>query len=76
MAVKRMLSYETNNARQIFVTQEHHDGIVRVTAVTSPNDQTSGICVDYQYEITPNDFVTMLNWYRAQKEAGNHSLSF
>lgn len=76
MAIKRMLSFDSNNERQIYVTQESHDGVLRVIALASPDFPLVGKVVDYQYEITPSDFVTMLNWYRAQKESGNHSLSF
>ena len=28
------------------------------------------------YKISPDDMVTMLNWYRYQKENGNEELSF
>ena len=64
-----MLSFEINNQRKLEIAQEKHDGSVIVTA----KDENS---IDYQYTISPGDFVMILNWYRYQKENGNDNLTF
>jgi hypothetical protein len=38
-------------------------------------DKDSGL-VDFEETISPGDMVTILNWYRYQKEIGNTNLSF
>ncbi len=64
-----MIILDVNNARTIFVVQDHPDGPIRVRTFTAPDNYG---CRDFEskYEIDPGDFVTMLNWYRYLKEQG------
>ena len=69
-----MIEFKVNNQRTICVEQTLPDNSVLVTA-WSP--EKNGIReVDYEYNISAADFVTMLNWYRYQKENGNPDLLF
>lgn len=69
-----MIEFEVNNQRKIQMEQAEPDGAVTVTAWEA---EQNGIReVDYEYEISPEDFVMMLNWYIYQKENGNPNLNF
>jgi len=64
------ISFEVNNNQKITLEQGKHDGGVTVT-------KTYGkIVSDAGYTISPGDFITMLNWYRCQKDNGNTNLEF
>ena len=61
----KMISFDINNGGILTVHQDGHDTEINVF---STNTGT--------YKISPGDFVTMLNWYRYQKENGNENLDF
>lgn len=46
----------------------HGCGAIKVRALGAPRDVYGTRALEYEYEIDPGDFVTMLNWYRSQKE--------
>ena len=64
------ISFEINNGQTITLEQGKHDGGVTVTKTVGK------VVTDAGYTINPGDFVTMLNWYRYQKENGNENLNF
>lgn len=69
-----MIKVNVNNQRTIEITQDQPDGAMTVTAWSV---ERGGIReVEYEYKIAPADFVSMLNWYRFQKENGNPNLLF
>lgn len=63
-----MFILNVNNERKLVVTQHQPDGAVKVRALGAPRDAFETRALEYEYEIDPGDFVTMLNWYRYQKE--------
>lgn len=72
------MTFKVNNGRTIEVFQARDDGPVYVTRYDSNyfekyllkgKKESSDI-------ISAGDFVTMLNWYRYQKENGNENLNF
>ena len=70
-------TFEVNNDRRIRVSQREIDGPVAVRILSAPDDVYR--CrrhIESEYEITPGDFVMMLNWYRYQKAQGNNALMF
>jgi len=60
-----MISFDTNNGGILTVHQDKHDEPVKVT---SSNSGTT--------YISAGDFITMINWYRYQKDNGNERLEF
>jgi hypothetical protein len=64
------MNFNVNNGRVIEVFQARNDGPVYATTFNSKG-QAEGT-----EDISAGDFVTMLNWYRYQKDAGNTNLSF
>jgi len=69
------MEFCVNNERKINLEQDRPDGPVNVTIWAAPSADGTCDCED-EYIISPGDFVTMLNWYRYQKETGNTDLSF
>lgn len=68
------MEFEVNNQRKIELEQTNPDGLVHVTTWSA---EQGGIReVESEYDISPGDFVMMLNWYRYQKENGNPNLNF
>lgn len=69
-----MMEFEVNNQRKIELEQTNPDSLVHVTTWGA---ERGGIReVESEYDISPGDFVMMLNWYRYQKENGNPNLIF
>ena len=66
----------TNNERVIRIRQSLIDGPITVRVLDAPRDVFGSRALETMYEISPGDMVTMLNWYRYQKENGNDDLSF
>ncbi len=64
------MTFKVNNGRTIEVFQARDYGHVYVTRYYSKGEKESGDI------ISAGDFVTMLNWYRYQKENGNENLNF
>lgn len=62
-----MFFFKLNNERKLVVTQRKPDSAVKVRVCGAPRDALGTRDLEYEYEITPDDFVTMLNWYRDQK---------
>lgn len=68
------IEFNVNNQRKIQLEQSEHDGDVTVMVWSA---ERNGIReVENEYKINPGDFVMMLNWYRYQKENGNHILVY
>lgn len=67
---------EANNERVIRIRQSLIDGPITVRVLGAPRDVFGSRPLETMYEISPDDMVTMLNWYRYQKENGNEDLSF
>lgn len=67
---------EANNERVIRIRQSLIDGPITVRVLCAPRDVFGSRPLETMYEISPDDMVTMLNWYRYQKENGNEDLSF
>lgn len=68
------MKFNVNNNGTMEVFQAMDDGPVYVTVYEPEKDgkreeRSSAI-------IRPCDFITMLNWYRYQKEHGNENLNF
>ena len=66
----------TNNERVIRIRQSLIDGPITVRVLGTPRDVFGSRPLETMYEISPGDMVTMLNWYRYQKENGNDGLAF
>ena len=65
------ISFDINNNQTIEVEQTKHNGsLLVVTKDSKGKEQTNTL------NISNGDFITMLNWYRYQKEKGNVNLSF
>lgn len=64
------MNFEVTNGRSIEVFQVRNDGPVYVSTLDSKGQKESA------ESISAGDFVTMLNWYRYQKDSGNTNLSF
>lgn len=69
------MEFEVTNGRKIELEQAEHDGAVSVTIWEAPDADGNCGC-DYEYTISPGDFVMMLNWYHHQKRTGNVDLNF
>ena len=67
---------EANNEHVIRIRQSLIDGPITVRVLGAPRDVFGSRPLETMYEISPDDMVTMLNWYRYQKEDGNEDLSF
>ena len=70
------IGLEVNNERMIRIRQNVLDGSIMVRVLGAPRDVFGSRPLETMYEISPGDMVTMLNWYRYQKENGNEDLSF
>lgn len=68
------IEFNVNNQRKIQLTQTEPDGAVTVTTWEAERNGVRD--VESEYQISPGDFVMMLNWYRYQKENGNPDLNF
>lgn len=68
------IEFSVNNQRKIQLTQTEPDGAVTVTTWDAERNGVRE--VESEYQISPGDFVMMLNWYRYQKENGNPNLNF
>lgn len=64
------IGINVNNNRKIGIFQKDHDG--EITVITYSKDENE----ENHYAISSGDFVTMLNWYRFQKQNGNERLEF
>lgn len=62
--------FEVNNGRKIRMEQTRPDGAVTVLSLDSKGISENAVM------ISPGDMVTLLNWYRYQKENGNSNLTF
>lgn len=62
-----MFFFKVGNERKLVVTQRKPDSAVIVRALGAPRDVLGTRPLEYEYEIDPGDFITMLNWYRDQK---------
>jgi hypothetical protein len=62
--------FVVNNGRKLEVSQSCEDGPAHVVTKDS-----SGNAENVE-NISPGDFVTLLNWYRSQKNNGNVNLTF
>lgn len=71
---ENLMEFEINNQRKIQLTQTEPDGAVTVTTWEAERNGVRE--VESEYQISPGDFVMMLNWYRYQKENGNPNLNF
>ncbi len=60
-----MISFDINNGGILTIHQDGHD---KPLEVFSSNTGT--------FYIEPGDLVTLLNWYRYQKDNGNINLAF
>lgn len=65
------IEMEANNGRTMQLAQHKRDGNILFTTYNAK----SGL-VDSEITITPGDMVTLLNWYRYQKDNGNVNLEF
>jgi hypothetical protein len=65
------MNFKVNNGRSIEVFQARNDGPVYATTLNSNKEEEGNTEI-----ISAGDFITMLNWYRYQKDIGNTNLSF
>ena len=65
--------FRINNGRHMQVSQTKPDGPVKVETYAPAGDKMNK---EQSIEISPGDFVMMVNWYRYQKENGNENLNF
>ena len=63
------ISFDVNNKGILTLEQQEHDGEVLLCRIDN-NHITS------HETINAGDFVTILNWYRYQKDIGNDRLEF
>ena len=70
------IGLEVNNERMIRIRQNALNGPITVRVLSAPYDAFGSSSLETMFEISPGDMVTMLNWYRYQKENGNEDLSF
>lgn len=61
--------FDINNQQIMNVTQAEPDGPVRVAVCYEDK-------IEKEFAVSAGDFVTMLNWYRYQKDHGNENLMF
>lgn len=67
--------FKVNNGRHIQVSQIKPDGTVKIETFAPAGDKLT-MAKEQSIDISPGDFVMMLNWYRYQKENGNKNLNF
>lgn len=60
---------EINNGQYLEIEQTNDNGMIEVRRM-------DGDIVDNTFTISPGDMVTMLNWFRYQKDNGNINLEF
>lgn len=60
---------EINNGQHLEVEQMEDNGMIEVRRI-------DGDTVDNTFTISAGDMLTMLNWFRYQKDNGNISLEF
>jgi hypothetical protein len=60
---------EINNGLHLEMAQASDDGMIKVRRM-------DGDTVENTFTISPGDMVTMLNWFRYQKDNGNINLTF
>lgn len=65
-----MIEFEINNDGIMTLNQEDFDGEVTVTRRWLNDNELS------PFRISAADFITMLNWYRYQKDNNNERLEF
>lgn len=58
-----------NNGQHLEMEQKQDDGMIEVRRM-------DGDTVDNTFTISPGDMVTLLNWFRFQKDNGNINLEF
>jgi len=66
-----IIEIAVNNNRTMQLSQQKYDG--EITLTTYVNDSGE---VDREEIISPGDMVTLMNWYRYQKDNGNSKLEF
>lgn len=66
-----MIKVEINNGQVLEIEQPKENGNIYITKKNSKGEQQENT-----FSISAGDFVTMLNWYRYQKEKGNNTLDF
>ena len=65
--------FRINNGRHMQISQTKPDGPVKAETYEPAGDKMKK---EQSIEISPGDFVMMVNWYRYQKENGNENLNF
>lgn len=60
---------EVNNGLILEVEQKSDNGMIEVRRM-------DGDTVDNTFTVSPGDMVTLLNWFRYQKDNGNINLDF
>ena len=63
MEVNAAIAFEVNNGGTLALTQEKHDGAVRVEVRFTDGDGR-------KFAISAGDFVMLMNYYQYQKEQG------
>ena len=63
------ISFDVNNGRTLKLLQREHDGKTLIVVEDASGNHES--INDNEAFITPADFVMLINYYRAQKRAGN-----
>ena len=66
-----IIEMEVNNNRTMQLAQQEYDGEITLTTYNKDSGE-----VDREEVISPGDMVTLLNWYRYQKDKGNYKLEF
>ena len=68
------ITIEVNNQGTLTMEQAEHDKAIEVIVWDSEKD---GVRAVWRIEIiSAGDMVTLLNWYRYQKDSGNTNLMF
>lgn len=67
----KILEMNINNNRVMQLAQFSRDGEITFSTYDAKSAE-----VDHEETISPGDMVTMLNWYRFQKDSGNINLDF
>lgn len=65
-----MIEIEVNNGQVLEIAQRNNNGEINVIKTDNQGYNVEA------FSISAGDFVTMLNWYRYQKETGNTNLEF
>lgn len=69
-----MIQINVNNRGTMEISQAEHDGAINVTVWDAEHDGIKD--VRSECNISAGDMVTLINWYRYQKDNGNTNLSF